>query len=153
MPMPSLTPGHENLKRFAGTWTGDENMHASQWCPEPFVAQGTNNGRVALNGFATIIDYEQRRDGQVTFTGHGVLSYEAASDEYCMTWFDCLGIGPEIFRGRFTDGVLVTESEAGPMRSRLTYDFREEGRWLGRMEMSADGKNWRTVFDADYRRA
>lgn len=153
MTMPELAPGHENLKRFAGTWTGDETMHASQWCPEPFVAQGTNAGRLALNGFAAIIDYEQRKDGQVTFTGHGVLTYEPGTDEYRMTWFDCMGTGPETFRGRFTGGVLVTESSRGPIRSRLTYDFREDGRWLGRMEMSPDGEHWNTVFDADYRRA
>ncbi len=153
MTMPALTPGHENLKRFDGTWTGDEHMHASQWCPEPFTAQGTNTCRLALNGFGTIVDYEQRKDGQVTYTGHGVLSYDPEADACQMTWFDCMSNGPEIFRGRFDGDVLVLESRRGPMHSRLTYDFSEAGHWRGRMEMSPDGEHWNTMFEADYRRA
>ncbi len=152
MSRPQPTPGHAKLALFVGTWTGTENMYPSHWDPEGFVAEGCNTGRLALNGFALINEYEQRRDGEVTFTGHGVLTYDPRTDQYQMTWFDCLGTAPEMFVGKFEGEVLTLLSDRGEAQARLTYDFRQAGRWLGRMEMSTDGKFWNTLFESEYER-
>jgi hypothetical protein len=152
MAEPRLTPGHAKFEKLAGTWRGEETMHASQWVPEAVTAQGTNTCRVALNGFAVINDYVQTRDGATTFSGHGVLNYAPETDEYRLTWFDCMSNAPEIFRGRFEGDVLRLESGAGPMSSRLTYDFSRTDVWSAHMEMRAGGEGWGTVFEAAYRR-
>jgi hypothetical protein len=152
MEMQKLTSGHLKLERFVGAWYGPEHMHPSHWDPVGFTAIGRNTGRLALRGFALINEYEQERDGQVTFTGHGVMTYDPANDIYQLTWFDCLGTAPEAFVGRFEEEVLTLTSRRGQVQSRLTYDFRTAGKWLGRMEMSDNGKTWRTMFEGVYTR-
>jgi hypothetical protein len=150
MSMPEPTPGHKKLEYFAGTWQGPETMHPSHWDPAGFVAIGRNIGRVALNGFALIFDYEQERDGVVAFTGHGVTTYDPDQDQYQMTWFDCMGTPPETFTGRFEGEVLTLLSQRGQMQSRMTYDFSDPEQWVGKMEMSADGESWNLMFDGVY---
>ena len=76
-------------------------MHPSQWDPKGGIAIGRTKSRLALNGFALISDYEQERDGVITFTGHGVLSFEPTKELYALHWFDCMGSPPEVFLGRF----------------------------------------------------
>lgn len=152
MSTPRLTAGHLKLERFVGAWQGTEHMHPSHWAPEGFTALGRNTGRLALGGFAMINEYEQERDGQIAFTGHGVMTYDPESGNYQLTWFDSLGTAPEAFIGRFEGEVLTLVSRRGQTQSRLTYDFRTAGKWLGRMEMSADGKTWQTLFDGSYAR-
>ena len=62
--------------------------------------------RVALNGFALINDYEQERDGKISFSGHGVFTYDPKEDSYMLVWVDCMGAPPEIFKGQFEGDVL-----------------------------------------------
>jgi len=150
MHTPEPTPGHQKLELFAGTWQGPEDMHPSHWDPAGFKATGRNTGRLALNGFALINEYEQERDGEVAFTGHGVMTYDAEKNLYQMIWFDCLGTAPETYSGRFEGEVLTLMSQRGRMQSRLTYDFSDAGQWVGQMEMSTDGESWNTMFDAVY---
>lgn len=152
MTTPQPTAGHGRLVRFVGTWSGTENMLPSHWDKDGFTALGRNTCRLALNGFAMIVDYEQVRDGEVAFTGHGVLTYDERTDQYQMTWFDCLGTAPEMFIGKFVGEVLTLISDRGEARARLTYDFSREGIWRGQMEMSTDGKFWNTLFEAEYTR-
>lgn len=99
MEMPRTTPGHVRLEQLAGHWEGEEQMPPSQWDPKGGTAIGRTRNRVALNGFAMISDYEQERDGVITFTGHGVLSFEPKRDLYSLHWFDCMGSPPEVFLG------------------------------------------------------
>ena len=70
MEMPQPSAEHSRLERLAGDWEGEEIMHPSKWAPEGATAVGRLKNRLALNGFALISDYEQERDGVVTFTGH-----------------------------------------------------------------------------------
>ena len=74
-------------------------MEPSPWDPKGGAALGRITGRMALNGFALIFDYEQERNGVVTFTGHGVYTYDPKEDLYTLSWFDCMGVPPEIFKG------------------------------------------------------
>lgn len=150
--MPTLTPGHRTLEKMTGHWEGEEWMHPSPWDPAGGTALGRTRNRLALNGFAVISDYEQVRDGAVTFTGHGVMTFDPGEDQYVLHWFDCMGSPPEVFVGRFNDDVL-TVAHGGPgMHARLTYDLTEPGRMATKMEMSRDGVEWATLFDASYER-
>ena len=73
MEMPTPSAGHRKLEKIAGQWEGEEKMYPSPWDPKGGIATGRINSRDALNGFALINDYEQERDGKITFSGHGVL--------------------------------------------------------------------------------
>lgn len=153
MTTPKPSAGHLVLELLSGKWEGEETMYPSQWDPEGGVAIGRNRNRIALGGFALITDYEQERDGAITFTGHGVYTYSPDEDCYSLHWFDCIGSPPEVFAGGFDDGVL-TLAHGGPgMHARMTYDLSTDGVMKGTMEMSADGVEWTTLFEAVYRRS
>lgn len=152
MEMPRPVDGHARLVKLAGKWEGEERMHPSQWDPKGGTAVGRNNGRVALSGFALINDYEQERDGAVTFTGHGVMTFDPKEDLYTLHWFDCMGSPPEVFTGRF-EGDVLSVAHGGPgMHARLTYDLSTPGVMGSSMDMSQDGKTWNRLFDATYRK-
>jgi hypothetical protein len=152
MEMPKPTPGHLKLEKLAGNWEGEEKMPPSQWAPRGGIAVGRTKNRLALNGFSLISDYEQERDGVITFTSHGVLSFEPKRDLYSIHWFDCMGSAPEVFLGRF-DGDRLTVAHGGPgMHARLTYDLADPKRMLSKMEMSQDGITWNTLFEGRYER-
>jgi hypothetical protein len=51
VPQPSLV--HEHLARFAGEWTGDEELSASDWAPEGGTAVGTYRNSMVLDGTYT----------------------------------------------------------------------------------------------------
>jgi len=127
-------------------------MHPSPWDPRGGVATGRTQSRLALSGFALISDYEQERNGVITFTGHGVYSYDPKHDLYSLHWFDCMGSPPEVFSGRF-EGDRLTLAHGGPgMHARMTYALDDSGGMLAKMEMSRDGTAWNTLFEAHYRR-
>ena len=85
MEMPKASDGHRKLEKIAGRWEGEETMYPSPWDPKGGKAIGRINSRVALNGFALINDYEQERDGAITFTGHGVFTYDPKADVYSLS--------------------------------------------------------------------
>jgi len=152
MEMPKPAPGHLKLEMLAGRWEGEETMHPSQWDSKGGTATGRTTSRLALSGFALISDYEQERDGVITFTGHGVMTFEPGSGLYTLTWFDCMGSPPEVFTGRF-EGARLTVAHGGPgMHARLTHDLGDPGHMLSKMEMSSDGIAWNTLFEGRYER-
>ena len=152
MPMPTPAPGHKLLEKLAGDWVGEETMHPSQWDPQGGTAIGRNRHRIALGGFALVADYEQERDGVITFTGHGVYTYDPKADRHTLHWFDCMGSPPEVFTGGFDRDVL-TLAHGGPgMHARMTYDHSTPDVMSGMMEMSPDGEDWKVLFEATYRR-
>lgn len=152
MEMPKPSPGHAELERLAGRWEGGETMHPSQWDPKGGTAMGRMTSRMALDGFALISDYEQERDGAVTFSGHGVFTFAPDSGLYSLHWFDCIGSPPEHFTGGFEGDRLVLAHGGPGMHARMTYDLATAGVMLSRMEMSPDGAAWGTLFEARYER-
>jgi len=152
MEMPKPAPGHMRLQKLEGHWEGEEIMHPSQWDPKGGTAVGRTRSRLALNGFALISDYEQERGGVITFTGHGVWSFESKTELYALHWFDCMGSPPEVFTGRF-DGESIIMAHGGPgMHARMTYDLADPRSMLSKMEMSFDGVAWNTLFEGRYTR-
>lgn len=150
MPVPSA--GHRLLEKLSGTWEGEETMYPSQWDPKGGTATGRNQHKLSLGGFALISDYEQERDGAITFAGHGVYTYAPNEDRYYLHWFDSIGSPPEVFVGGF-EGDVLTLAHGGPgMHARMTYDLSASGVMKGKMEMSPDGAAWKVLFDGVYRR-
>ena len=127
-------------------------MHPSPWDPKGGATIGRINSRTALSGFALINDYEQERDGAITFTGHGVFTHDPKEDVYSLSWFDCMGGPPEIFKGTF-EGEVLKLAHGGPgMHVRLTYDLSEAGFLSTSMDMSQDGNTWNRFFDGRLKR-
>lgn len=151
MEMPRPNEHHHRLEQLAGRWTGQETMHPSPWDPNGGTATGRNTMRMALDGFALITDYEQERDGAITFRGHGVMTYDTKSQHYVLYWLDSMGSPLETFTGNF-EGDVLTVSHGGPMHARLTYDLTQPGILRSSMEMSQDGDRWGTFFTCDYTR-
>jgi uncharacterized protein YodC (DUF2158 family) len=107
---------------------------------------------MTLNGFALVSDYEQERDGVITFSGHGVFTFDPKREVYALHWFDCLGSPPEVFEGSF-EGDVLRLAHGGPgMHVRMIYDLTDPRSLASKMEMSADGSAWNTVFDGRYQR-
>ncbi len=152
MEMPKPSPGHKRLERMAGHWEGEEKMHPSQWDPKGGTAIASMKSEYALSGFALIGDYEQKRGGTVTFTGHSVMTYNAKDDLYSLHWFDCMGTPPEVFTGRFQGDILVAAHGGPGTHARLTYDLSNPQEMKSKMEMSEDGKKWMTMFEGSYKR-
>ena len=156
MHRPKPTEVHQNLARFAGTWIGEEVVHPSPWDPDGSTAQARSENRLALGGFVVIGDYEQRKGGQVTFTGHSVHSYDANQKCHVLYWFDCMGVPPNVFKGNFAGNVLTLicehTSPSGPRLSRLSYDMSVAGKMKSKMEMSDDGEAWVSFMDGSYTR-
>lgn len=149
MEMPKPTEHHRKLTKLVGQWQGEEKMYPSEWDPKGGVATGRQHARVSLDGFAVLADYEQERDGRITYMGHAVWTYDPKENCYLLHWFDSMGSPPEVFKGSF-QGEVLTVSHGGRMHARMTYDFSHGSTLKSKMEMSPDGKNWSTFFDAEY---
>lgn len=153
MEMPKPSAGHRRFEMLAGTWEGRETMYPSDWDPQGGTAVGRTRSRLAVGGFALVTDYEQRRDGAVTFAGHGVYTFDPKKGIYTLYWVDSIGSPPEVFEGGFAGDVL-TLGHGGPHGDvRLTWNLSDADRMVSKMEMSKDGKTWKALFDAEYQRA
>ena len=150
MEMPKPAAAHRKLERVVGHWTGEEKLFPSPWDPKGGTAISRVENRPALDGFAVVQDYEQERNGKVTFRGHGVMRWEAQLQCYEMHWFDSMGMPPNIFRGNFEDNVLTLTSKALQGHTRAIWDFRQDGRYTYRMEVSPDGSKWQTFIEGSY---
>lgn len=124
MDMPTLGPAHDALKAFVGDWTGTEELAASPWAPAS-TARADCAYRLALNGFALLQDYRQRREDDTEFLGHNVFTADPRTGETLWYGFDSYGFPPQSpARGGWDDGTLVLAKETarGVARHRLTPD-------------------------------
>jgi len=153
MGIPKPSAGHLKLHVLAGRWQGEETMYPSQWDPKGGKATGRNVSRMSLSDFVLISDYEQERNGIITYAGHGVFTYQPKDNTYSLHWYDSMGSPPEAFIGGLS-GDILTLAHGGPgMHARMTYDLSEAPNLLAtKMEMSPDGSSWQTLFDARYRK-
>ena len=152
MQMPTPNDHHRALARLTGRWRGVETMHPSPWDPKGGKADGETESRVDLGGFAVIADYRQLKDGQVTYTGHGVYTIDPEGHDVVLHWFDAIAGQREEFRGRWDGDVLTIRSRSPSGHARLTYDLSEPDRMRSAMDMSPDGETWNRPFDGVYER-
>ena len=92
------------------------------------------------------------KNGLVTFRGDGIFTWHEADQWYTLSWFDPMGVLPNIFRGNIERNILTLTSR-GPQRYTRTFlDFTGEKRHQFRMEVSQDGKEWHTFTEGTYER-
>jgi hypothetical protein len=153
MEMPKPLPAHAKLARFVGTWEIAETMHPSPWDPKGSEAQGRSESRLVCDGFFVATDYEQLRDGEVTFRGHGVYGFDAKAQKYTMHWFDSMGMDPGApAPGEWIDDTLTFQHATGQGHARYTYVFEGPDRFTFRIENSSDGEDWVAFLDSVYTR-
>jgi hypothetical protein len=152
MEMPQLNDAHRRLHRLVGTWAGDEKMSPSPWDPTGGPATGKSINRAILDGFAVVHDYEQHRNGQVSFRGHGVFTWNAQESVYYLHWFDSMATTVNTYRGRFDGDVLSVDSVDPNMKSRAFFDFGRPDSYTFRMDVSPDGAQWMTFMEGRYAR-
>jgi hypothetical protein len=143
---------HQSLSMLAGNWLGKEHIHPSPFDPIGGPATGHVHNRAALNGFAIIHDYEQKRNGDVSFRGHGIFRWDASEQCYTLHWFDSLGLRPVEYRGRLQGQILSLTAPQGQGFSRAVFDFSGEKCYRYRMEISPDGEQWFVFLEGEYQR-
>src|SRR5262245_55599697 len=126
MEMPKPSAGHKKLEALAGNWSGEEQMHPSPWEPEGGVATATITNRVVCEGFWVVGDYEQRRGGAVSYRGHSVFGCEPKGEEVALHWYDSMGIGVDVFRGKNQGQVLTLVCKNAMGTHRLVYDLSQK---------------------------
>jgi hypothetical protein len=151
MEMPRPIAAHRKLAGLEGSWSGTDRMHPSPWDPTGGQASSRIESRVALDGFAVVQDYEQTRNGVVSFRGHAIFTYDAAKSTYLMYWFDNMGFPPAApSPGEWKDDAFVFV-ERNPMgNSRYTYRVPAPGKLELKIETSLDGTAWRPFLEGQY---
>ncbi len=152
MEMPKPTPGHLKLHALAGRFAGSETMPPGPWDAKGARTEGSFENRIVLDGFCVFHEYEQKRDGKVTFTGHGVYGFDPKANEYTMFWVDSAGGQGSLFRGTFENGVFDLTNKGPEGHCRCVSDHSVPGKSTFKMEMSQDGAKWMTVLEGSYRR-
>lgn len=150
--MPTLTEQHRRLHAFAGTWTGDEIVADSRW-QKGGPATGAVTARVDLGGFFVLQDHVETRDGQVAFAVHAAFTFDEATDEVVLFWFDSYGfVPPSPARGRFVGDELVLERSSPRGRARHTYRFEDETTYSLVLESAPPEGEFAPVMRGTYRR-
>jgi hypothetical protein len=152
--MEMLKPTEEHQKlvsALAGHRTGTETMHPSPWDPQGGTATATVDARAACDGFCVITDYVQKRDGRVSYVGHGVTGYDAQHRRYLQHWSDSVGGMPPEAKPGVWEGDTLTFHGAGPAgRTRYVYRFAGPGVQEFRIEVSPDGNHWHPFLEGRY---
>lgn len=151
MEIPKPGAAHTRLHALAGLWSGEERLHPAPWDPAGGMANAVVRNRVVLDGFAVVQEYEQYRDGNRTFSGHGLFWWDGAANQYVMTWFDSMMGVPAEFRGGFEGDVLRlmnTMPQGGVVR--CSFDCGVRGEYVFTMEVSQDGQAWSPSMEGAY---
>ncbi len=152
MDRPTPTKAHKKLEKLTGSWAGQDILHPSPWDPKGAEAKARVECRMALDGFVLLEDYEQKRDGKVSFTGYAVYSYDPVEGRYTVHWWDSMGKRVNVYHGQFEGDVLeiVCINETG--HSKITTDLSEPGMLRFLMEHSQDGVEWGRCMESVYER-
>ena len=150
MEMPKPTAQHQQLQKLVGSWIGPEQINPSPWDPQGGPAEGHIENRLALDGFAVIHDYEQERNGAVSFFGHGVFTWDMTQQRYVMHWWDSLGFPPNVFVGDFEGDVLTLIYESSQGHHRAIFDLGTPDWYTFQMDVSGDRNEWTTFMQGKY---
>jgi hypothetical protein len=151
MKMTKPSKFHKKLEAMIGDWSGDEIMHASAWEPQGGSATGRYKVRSIAGGFGIVQEYEQKRGGKVTFTGHSVLGYDEKEKCYLWHWSDSMGGVPAtVTRGKWSGNKLVFEHCSEMGHARYTHTFHRDGSIGFVMESSPDGQQWSRMMEGRY---
>ncbi|MBK9034545.1 MAG: DUF1579 family protein [Myxococcales bacterium] len=151
--MPKVSEQMQRLTElFVGTWRGEERLFPSEWDPVGGPATGTWTVRPGAGGFCLLVEYDEERDGQVSYRGHGVHGQDARDGHFYAYWFDSIGMMPKAGTRATLDGDRYTYTETGPTgQSRFTYAWRD-GVLSFSIERARDGATWAPMHEGTYRR-
>jgi len=152
MQMPKPGPQHQQLAKLAGTWTGEEKMMPSPWEPKGCIGVGKVRNTRAVDDFVVVQDYEQTRDGKVTFRGHGIFTWNDAKKCNELVWTDSMGGTLQIFAGHWKGDVLEMLNEGPQGKTRCSFDVSGGG-YKFLMSMSQDGKTWAPMMEGKYKKS
>jgi hypothetical protein len=152
MEMPKPTDAHRKLQSLVGTWKAEEKMFPSPWDPKGGTAVGRAINRLALDGFAIIQDYEQTSKDVVNYWGHGIFTWDPASQSYVLYWFDSLGMGVNVFKGSFDENKLTLTYKSDQGYTRASWKFTSDKSYAYKMEVSGDGNQWQPMMEGSYSR-
>lgn len=134
------------FSRFVGTWRSDERSGDAL----DVETEGASTYRLACDGKFLVCDYEQRANGAVTFTGHGVYGWDGRAERYTMHWFDAGGVDPGAPAFGVLEGDTLTFARDG---ARYVYTFAGAGALSFRIERLQEGREPLCVMRSEYRRA
>lgn len=152
MNMPKASAAHKKLHKFEGTWSGDEELMPSPFDPKGGPAKGRAKNKIALDGFAVVQEYQQKRRGKVSLLGHGVFRYDAIANEYQMLWLDSTGSAASTFRGSFDGKLMQLSSKDEQGQLRCSFEFTKKDIYVFKMEFSPDGNEWHPFMTGKYKK-
>lgn len=151
MQMPKPTKFHKKLAALIGDWSGDEVMHPSAWDPKGGKSKGRYKARAIADGFGVVQEYEQKRGGKVTFTGHGVFGYDPQQACYLWHWSDSMGgVPPTVTKGKWEGNRLIWENQSPMGHARYIHTFLRGGKVGFTIETSQDGNQWTLLMEGTY---
>jgi hypothetical protein len=151
MELPRPGDQHRLLHRFSGTWEGSEETFGAPGAP-PAVSTGRTAFRVGMDGLNVIGDYEQIREGRVSYRGLSVFGVDGGTGEAVWFWFDSMGFVPQPSRGRWSGDRLVLQATYPQGVGRYTYELTSPDRYRFVLETSRDGGEFRTQMRGEYRK-
>ena len=151
MDMPKPGPEHRQIAKLVGNWVGEEKLSPSPFDPKGGMAKARVHNKLDLDGFIVVQDYEQTRDGAVSFRGHGVFAWDPVKKCVALSWFDSMGGVPQTFLGNFQGDVLAMTSDHPMGKARCTFDV-SGGTYKFSLDMSEDGKQWMQFMAGAYKR-
>lgn len=153
MPMPEPDEHHAKLATLAGRFVAEETLYPSAWNPEECTATGYFDSKMVLGGFFLMNDYVQRRDGAVTFEGHGLYGWDDARGAYTMHWFDSMGGDPGAPVLGAWRGDTLTFAKSGPEgHARYTYVLETADVLVFSISTSKNGDTWQTLLEGRFLR-
>ena len=152
MQMPQPGAPQKQLAKLAGNWSGDEKLEPSPWDAKGGPAKGSVKNRVVVDGWAVVQEYEQTRDGKVSFKGHGVFSHDASKDVVVFNWYDSMSGGPWTYTGNWKGDVLTVSGESGGGKGRCVFDVTG-GTYKFSLDVSQDGSQWNTFMSGTYKKS
>ena len=145
---------HQKLSAFAGNWKGEEILHPGPWLPQGAKAASKTVSKMGLGGYFLLMDYEQTRDGKVSYQGHGVYGWDQFQSMFTMHWFDVMGVDPGPPATGHWEGNKLQFRHSHPMgHGRYTYEFKPDGSYTFKLEHSQDGEHWMSFIDGTYKKA
>jgi hypothetical protein len=69
------------------------------------------------------------KNGLMTFRGDGIFTWHEAEQCYTLSWFDPMGVLPDILRGSIEKNILTLTSRGPQGQTRTVFDFTGEKRY------------------------
>ncbi len=151
--MPQPTEAHRKLQALVGTWIGDDMIYPSPFFPQGATATTKYTGQLDLGGFFVIGDDTQEQDGKVIYRAHKVFGWDDSKQHYTFYLVDSTGQNPTVpAQGTWEDNTLILQQETPRGYIRYSYTFEGDTRYIFRMNMSQDGKEWQPFIEGNYKR-